>query len=324
MTNKHSDHSEATMLAGAEDFKLIRGIGPGVAQRLHRAGVLTFAQLADMLPEEIAMLVSDLAGLSAQRIVKQDWIGQARALAREQALDKAEENQIPPTLRQHYATFTVELLLDEENDVRRTRVMHVQAGDEESWAGWEEARLSAFFVQRAGLIPTAAALIHPTVAQHDSAVPNEELRSSADEANEVVAIEVQPIQRTLVPRSTLHLTELAVVSADSESSHRLLQVGQPFDVRLSLDFKDVALDSPLNYTASIYAKSLDGRPRQLLGEAEGIIEQTGDVSIRVENMTLDLGIYRLEAALVATFSSSLPEQRPGLTAMFEGGLIRVY
>jgi hypothetical protein len=45
--------------------------------------------------------------------------------------------------RQPYATFVVELLLDEQGNVRRTRVVHVQTGIERTWAGWDEERLIA-------------------------------------------------------------------------------------------------------------------------------------------------------------------------------------
>lgn len=43
--------------------------------------------------------------------------------------------------RASYATFVVELLLDEHGDVRRTRTVHVQTGAEQSWPGWDEQRL---------------------------------------------------------------------------------------------------------------------------------------------------------------------------------------
>jgi hypothetical protein len=43
-----------------------------------------------------------------------------------------------------YATFVVELLLGQDGGVRRTRVVHVQTGAEQKWAGWDEERLLAF------------------------------------------------------------------------------------------------------------------------------------------------------------------------------------
>ena len=55
--------------------------------------------------------------------------------------------------RQAYETFVVELLLDEQRAVRRTRVVHVQSGTEERWAGWDEERLLQFLVTHGDLTP---------------------------------------------------------------------------------------------------------------------------------------------------------------------------
>ena len=43
-------------------------------------------------------------------------------------------------------TFVVELLVDEQRAVRATRMVHVQTGTEERWAGWDEERLLRFVV----------------------------------------------------------------------------------------------------------------------------------------------------------------------------------
>lgn len=51
-----------------------------------------------------------------------------------------------PVDRQGYETFVVELLVDEHRVVRRTRVVHVQTGAEERWAGWDRERLLRFVV----------------------------------------------------------------------------------------------------------------------------------------------------------------------------------
>jgi hypothetical protein len=51
--------------------------------------------------------------------------------------------------RQEYETFVVELLVDEERVVRGTRMVHVQTGTEERWAGWDEQRLVNFVVTHA-------------------------------------------------------------------------------------------------------------------------------------------------------------------------------
>jgi extracellular elastinolytic metalloproteinase len=151
-----------------DDFQLINGIGPTMKNRLHNAGILTYAQLAALTPEEIIAKLG-LSAMSAKNVVKQDWVGQARQLAPapEQELTEIEalaEEQVEgrepieaqnvddsSVGRQHYATFTVELLLGEESEVRRTRVKHIQEGEQETWAGWEDGRLVSFFVEHASL-----------------------------------------------------------------------------------------------------------------------------------------------------------------------------
>jgi hypothetical protein len=45
--------------------------------------------------------------------------------------------------QQLYATYVVELLLREDGSVRRTRVVHIQTGAEQRWAGWDGKRLLA-------------------------------------------------------------------------------------------------------------------------------------------------------------------------------------
>lgn len=81
MSKKHSPTSNAVEQPRADKLRLINGIGPAVEERLNRVGIFTFAQLATLSPADIAAAVAGLAGLSAERIIKQDWIDQARKLA---------------------------------------------------------------------------------------------------------------------------------------------------------------------------------------------------------------------------------------------------
>jgi hypothetical protein len=81
MTKRRSHNSNPSETSESDDLKLIDGIGPAVEKRLHRIGILTFAQLSTFSPADIAAAVTDIAGLSTERIIKQDWIGQARKLA---------------------------------------------------------------------------------------------------------------------------------------------------------------------------------------------------------------------------------------------------
>ncbi|MFL5805446.1 MAG: M36 family metallopeptidase [Roseiflexaceae bacterium] len=166
----------------ADDLKLINGIKTGMERRLHSVGIRTYAKIAAMTPAELAAAVG-MPGYSAERIAKQDWIGQARELAglplsdaeqpaqtevlaglvdlhAEEQSDLAPrepgQETAEPVSRQHYEMFNVQLLLDENNEVRRTHVVHfdqggLQKGGEDTWAGWEDGRLVSFFVEQAAL-----------------------------------------------------------------------------------------------------------------------------------------------------------------------------
>ncbi len=303
MARKRSRASRAGASPGADDFKRIRGIGPATERRLHDAGILTFARLAALSPTDIAALVP---GLSVSRIVKEKWIEQARKLAAKRAPTKPRKKEAAALRgRQHYATFTVELLLDENNNVRRTRVAHVQSGDEETWASWDGARVVSFFIQR-------AALRLPPV----------------EEAPPVAAMAERP-PRSVVTADlvgVLRLRDLETVPADANIPHNILRYGQPFAVRLTLDLTDVAgpRDVPISYMVTIYAKRLGGGPRQIVGEAHGFITLADKVTVNVEGMALPQGVYRLEAFVSLTSPGIESVPRHGLRAMLQGDLLQVY
>ncbi|HRP79636.1 MAG TPA: NADH-ubiquinone dehydrogenase [Aquamicrobium sp.] len=63
----------------ADDLKAISGIGPKLEKVLNRFGITTYAQLAALTEADIADLDAKL-GLSG-RIGRDDWVGQAAALA---------------------------------------------------------------------------------------------------------------------------------------------------------------------------------------------------------------------------------------------------
>lgn len=331
MASKHS-RTEAELSSGADNFRLIRGIGPGVANRLHSAGILSFAQLAALSPNDIAALVAGLAGLSAERIAAQDWIGQARELASKPA-NAPRDEATTPVDRQHYATFAVELLMDEGNDVRRTRITHVQGGDEEIWAGWEGARLMEFFVQRAGLRAPARQMILPASTAPQLA---SELAAAPEPAPDAAAPLVFPPQPAVTAEAVhdereaglsgvLRLLDLEAIRADSSILRNILRHGIPFDVRLTLDLTNVVAlrDEPLAYTATIYSRQLGGGARLIVGESRGTITPTDSVTVDVEGISLAPGVYKLEATAALAPLADAPSARPGLSALIESRPMQV-
>jgi large subunit ribosomal protein L21 len=72
----------ATTEAGGDDLRAIKGLGAVAAEKLHGAGVTTWAQIAAWTPDEARDLALRL-DLQPGRIASDDWVGQARALVEE-------------------------------------------------------------------------------------------------------------------------------------------------------------------------------------------------------------------------------------------------
>lgn len=304
MSSKHSHVQNSTVPMGSDDLKRIHGIGPGIAQRLYDAGLHTFAQLAALSSDDIAALLGGIAGLSGKSIAAQDWIGQARTLATAPPAADETPSRATTAVRQHYATFTVELLLDESNLVRRTHVTHVQGGIAETWAGWPADRLVEFFTQHAGLCLGAA------------------------DRGSTTTIEAAPPSVAEAVRPRLRIGQLEPMPQGADEARPFLGYSQPYDLHLTLDLVDLALDDAMRlghfgYTVAVYAKSLSSPARRIAGEVRGVLRPADSMSITVPGATLPRDIYRLEAMVTLGLPGDLGA--PGeLTAFLESGLLQVY
>jgi NADH-quinone oxidoreductase subunit E len=71
---------DAPRASGPDDLKRIKGVGPKLEAMLHGLGFYHFDQIAAWTPEAVAWVDSHLEGLSG-RVSRDDWVGQAKALA---------------------------------------------------------------------------------------------------------------------------------------------------------------------------------------------------------------------------------------------------
>lgn len=382
-----------------DDLKLINGIGPAVEKRLNGVGILTFAQLATLSPADIAAAVAGLSGLSSERIIKQDWIGQADKLATEvvasetqqdvevpveppssieyiepQQADKLitevipsevqEDIEDPATTEQvtafitpvepqasiepaqtgtlsgepekdtvplmelyHPASFTVEFLLDEDNNIHSTHVLHVESKREDTWTGWQKTQFIDFLNQSAGLnIPSdKPALLNAKELDHTPTVVTE-------------SEPLTPSTAQLKLTGTLRVREMKLIGVESSGPSRTLTHDEPFDVSLMLDLTELQVpgNTPLNYKASIYSKDRGGRSDLLVleedrdsrsslivGKAQGTIIPAATVTIKVEGNSLPEGNYQLAATVILGLPGMNPVVRPGTTAVIDGGQVQV-
>lgn len=328
MPSNGSSNAGVTVPAGADDFTRIRGVSPKIAHRLYDAGILTYAKLAAMTPEEIVARIGMSGGVSAEGIAKRDWAGQARKLA-PQTEPAAETSQ-------SRADFAVKLQLNPDNTVSQTHVMHMQSGEEEMWDGWAEERMNSFFIQRARLTVAAP------VTEEESSVEASSLMEVSIAPTPENAVEPAPVKdeenvshfRTETPPATepgaaapRHLDvphSLEVLPENQSFSSHLLRHGQAFNVRLSLDLSTLEHEQPgsFAYSATVYAKSLESRQPQALGESIGTVEASGRVSLDIPALNLAQGAYRLGARVTLGHGKSV-DVNPQFTTYVEGGVLQV-
>lgn len=299
-----------------DDFRRIAGIGAAIERRLHEAGIRTYADLAARTPEQLAASLSDVAGLSMARIVRQDWIGQASELA------GPAQPPLPSEPSQRYASFHIELLLDVDDRVRRTKVHHHQSDTDTAWPGWDEGRLLAVLREHmpqpasqpdpepAGAPPPAAALSEPQTA-------------SPSEPGTAVSADLQPDTESppmLLPSSALRVESFGLTREGQRGP--VWAIGEPIPIRLTLGVNraGVLRAGALDFTAEVAAFSaLGDDQRQPVGTARGIIRVDEPLSVDLTGQPLPRGLYRLET----TMTVFTPEAQPLGTRSNLGALIQV-
>ncbi len=107
-----------------------------------------------------------------------------------------------------------------------------------------------------------------------------------------------------VPR----LEELKIIPVGAASPSNVLPHGQPFEVCINLNFEECLLpaEAPVEQTVKIYAKTMGGGPRQIVGEKRGLLTPPEESSVKMSAKALPAGTYRLEASLIFRGPTGVP------------------
>lgn len=310
MTQRGDPQFSSTGPSG-DDFRKIDGIGRILERRLWDAGILTYNDLGQRTPEEIAAILPSTAGISAERIASQDWTGQARELA-----EHPPEASVP---RQHYAAFYVEFLLESDNSVRGTRVHHHQTDARESWAGWDEEKLLTFLRDRIPLPATAT----PAADTPAAATPGADTPADAPAPEPAVADQSPAPLPGWLPSWSLAIEELAPIH-DGRPSHTLPS-DEPRLVRLTMriDPAGTPIHDSFDFAATIAARRFAGHDRLPLGTTHGTVRASDPVSVEVTGPALPDDLYRL-VATVDIYRADHPADEPPLYhKRASGDLMRV-
>jgi hypothetical protein len=206
---------------------------------------------------------------------------------------------------QHYATFSLELLMNDDNTVRRTKLAHLQSGVAQTWSEWEPSTVIEF-VEVNGLLPQElTGRIAPNASQPEV--------SSSMRASSVVK------------ESAVKFEILGARREDELDYCQLMQRDQSYALQLALEWEGdkPALGAKVKYEAVAQAKLL-GTPKLLrVGVTVGIAAAGERVLIDVSGARLPPGTYRLSAALTLRRENAIGNGSE-LVLLRDGGLLNVY
>jgi Helix-hairpin-helix domain len=311
-----SDPAHGDDVARADDLTRIGGIGSKIAEKLNAAGIQTYADLASRSADDIIKLLPDVSGLSAARL--DSWRDQARELAATTSATAPETSGMPetpgapagaPGNGQHYESFVIRVLLNEDGSIRRTTAQHIRTGAKRHWPELEREALSDF-------IETAIASAAPS-AQASAEAPADQAQRAEVALTRPGEPEPAPEHGTPAEARRPRRVSSAVVSVERTA----LRAAEPFTMTITIDLADPASHADrLAYSAVVVARPLTGGPKRTVAQSEGLIATTAS-ALSIDAAGLPPGAYRLEGAVSLREPGS---DRPvDLAALAEGLLVQV-
>ncbi len=302
--------NESLPMTGDVFAGVIKGIGKGMEGRLHDAAVLTYADLAALSPEEIAVILDGVIGMSPERIKNLDWVGQARNLVGKTP---------PPGNGFHYATFRVELTLTAEREVHRTRVFDNRKPEREpgKWSGWQEDRLTQFIMKQAGVkrpLPTPA----PRTTTHEN---------DLETGKTAVSQPVSPT-KTAPSVATNGLAKLTIVEAQAFDSGqttptKIVRIHDDWGIQVKWALtEDQVLPQDMEWVISVYLESIGKKAQEY--DLPVVKMQKSATNVIVEpdpTQQMDPGVYRLGIAMTGQSPSGDPLP---IAAYRDGGMVHFF
>jgi hypothetical protein len=309
-----------------DDFQKIAGIGQAIERRLHDAGILTYQDLAVRTPEQIAARLTDVAGLSSARIASQDWAGQAGRLVGPSV------SPLPSEPDQTYASFHIELLLDVDGSVRRTKVHYYQSEKDEAWPGWDEGRLIALLSDHIPLLaprqPAEAPQQSAEAPQQSaeapgppsSATPTTDQQETAAASGSEMETAKLPVS---LPSSFVRIENLGLTREGQRSHH--YAPGEPTTIGFTLRVPQPNTQAAtFDFTADVTASSeLGDNQRQFLGTAQGAVRAGEPLPVELAGPPLPRGLYRLEATVAIYPADHTRDSKPLHTRRTTGAFVQV-
>ncbi len=194
---------------------------------------------------------------------------------------------------QHYESFVVRVLFNDDCSIRDTRMEHIGTGEVKRWAGWEHEAMLAF-IQQAASRPLSAAAEDPDVVPHSRRTP-----AAAETATQpTVTAGLAPTVPSAPERPNGSQRMFLAPVARLCVGRKPLRAAEPFTMTMTLDLTRSAVASDrLAFNAVMVVTELGGGYEGRLAHASGLLATAGTPTIQVEAEGLPPGVYRLEGAV---------------------------
>jgi hypothetical protein len=198
---------------------------------------------------------------------------------------------------QHYESFVVRVLFNDDRSIRDTRMEHIGTGAVKRWAAWEPAAMLAF-IQAVANPPLSAPV------EDDVGGPAPARRRRAPATAKTAGQPAKPARR---PASTAPAGPARAAGAEPVTAapvarlcteREVIRAAEPFAVKLIMDLSRAAVAGDrLAYSAVVVARQLGGGHKETLASASGLLATGGRPAIQVDAGGLPPGLYRLEGAV---------------------------
>jgi hypothetical protein len=254
-------------------FRELKGIGPATEARLHEAGVLSWAALADVLA-----VLYQVQGRGSGSATVRELAGLAAARAAQ--VGGGDAPHLPAGERSE--AFVIRIALDDaDGQPGRCSATHVRTQTEQQWAGWHPDELVAFVEDLAGLSRVAA-----LSGSSDSS-------NSSDSRGSDVSGSSRPrrsdrrVARSQEPGAP---EQLVVLDAG------LVIGGHRRDIELEIgDTRSVGTD--FSYRATLAAHPLGASGWAELARQDGQVHPPDQLPLRFGQVELAPGVHRLQVQL---------------------------
>lgn len=317
MPDKNPGKSGRTQPRKNDDFRLIRGITRNFKVKLYENGIRTFDQLANLTPSEVLAAIGAETDLTVDRIKRDDWIGQARKLVEEAEALKVESQAPDSDPRETYASFALELKLDQDNRVDQTRILFVGGKGkdaEEKWPGWDPGRVARFVEKCVGIKSDLEApdVIDVTPEEIEEAPRSE--RARKPDVSRPVPVSSQAVS----------LNRFQVISAARNQPVFSFNTSEQYRVDLEIDASSLSrfAGRSMQFQAAVKAKNLKNSAFIDIGDAKGTIDVGQGIPVSIDCRQLPAGDYRLSALVTVTIPNN--GSTYDVKSMLDGSLVHVW